>query len=104
MSDPIGSISGLASGVQWRDLVDQIMAMETSRKLTPITDKQTAAQKRHDAWTAFSSLVVKFRDATKALRDGSAFGAFKVAASTSPSTGRALVTASASTSAQELAG
>ena len=99
MSDPVGSISGLASGVQWRDLVDQIMAMETSRKLTPITDKQTTAQKRLDAWTAFSSLVVKFRDATKALRDGSAFGAFKVAASTSPTTGRALVTASASTSA-----
>jgi flagellar hook-associated protein 2 len=99
MADPIGSFSGLASGVQWRDLVDQIMAMETSRKLTPLTDKQTTAQKRYDAWSSFSSLVAKFRDATKVLRDGSAFGTFKVAASASASTGRALVSATASATA-----
>lgn len=95
MSDPIGSFSGLASGVQWRDLVDQIIAVETSRKLVPVTDKQTTAQKRYDAWGAFSSLVVKFRDAARVLRDGSAFGVFKVNAAASPS-GRALVTATAS--------
>jgi flagellar hook-associated protein 2 len=96
MADPISSISGLASGVQWRDLVDQIMAAETSQKLTPVTDKKDTEQKRFDAWGSFSSLVAKFRDATKALRDGSAFGMFKVDASASPSSGRALVSASAS--------
>src|SRR5689334_6365158 len=99
MSDPISSISGLASGVQWRDLVDQIMAAETSQKLTPVTDKKDTAQKRFDAWGSFSSLVAKFRDATKALRDGSAFGTFKVDASASASTGRALVSATASATA-----
>ena len=88
MAESISSISGLASGVQWRDLVDQIMEVETSRRLLPVTDKRDTAQKRYDAWTSFSSLVAKFRDATKGLRDGSAFGTFKVAASESATTGR----------------
>jgi flagellar hook-associated protein 2 len=99
MADPIGSFSGLASGIQWRDMVDQIMALEASRKLTPVTDRQTTEQKRLDAWGSFSSLVAKFRDATKGLRDGSAFGTFKVNASASASSGRALVAATASVSA-----
>jgi len=99
MSDPIGSFSGLASGVQWRDMVDQIMALESSRKLTPVTDKKDTEQKRYDAWGSFSSLVAKFRDAVKSLRDGSAFGTFKVDAAASPSSGRALVSASASATA-----
>lgn len=99
MSDPIGSFSGLASGIQWRDMVDQIMAIESSRKLTPVTDRKTTEQKRFDAWSSFSSLAAAFRDASKALRDGSAFGAFKVDAAASASTGRALVSATASGSA-----
>jgi flagellar hook-associated protein 2 len=99
MSDPIGSFSGLASGVQWRDMVDQIMALEASRKLMPVTDKKDTEQKRYDAWGSFSSLVAKFRDAVKGLRDGSAFGTFKVDAAASPSSGRALVSASASATA-----
>src|SRR5690349_13619306 len=99
MADSISNISGLASGVQWRDLVDQIMAVETSRRLTPVTDKQDVAQKRYDAWGSFSALVAKFRDATKTLRDGSAFGTFKANASASASTGRALVSATASVGA-----
>jgi flagellar hook-associated protein 2 len=99
MSDPIGSFSGLASGVQWRDMVDQIMAIETSRKLTPVTDKKDTAQKRFDAWGSFSSLVATFRDSVKALRDGSAFSSFKVNASASPASGRALVSATASATA-----
>jgi flagellar hook-associated protein 2 len=99
MADSISNISGLASGVQWRDLVDQIMAVETSRRLIPVTDKQDVAQKRYDAWGSFSGLVAKFRDATRALRDGTAFGTFKANASASASTGRALVSASASAAA-----
>src|SRR5689334_15914871 len=99
MADPISSISGLASGVQWRDLVDQIMAAETSQKLTPVTDKKDAEQKRFDAWGSFSSLVATFRDSVKGLRDGSAFGTFTVDGGKSGSSGRALVSATASATA-----
>lgn len=95
MSDPIGSFSGLSSGVQWRDLVDQIMAVETQRRLTPLKDRRTLAQARVDAWGKYQGLVTKFRDASRALRDSSAFAAFKVSGGVSPSSGRTLVTASA---------
>jgi flagellar hook-associated protein 2 len=99
MSDPIGSVSGLASGIQWRDMVDQIIALDSSRTLTPVTDKKDSEQKRLDAWTQFSALVATFRDSVKGLRDGSTFGTFKVNAAASPASGRALVSATASGSA-----
>ncbi|MCC6773781.1 MAG: hypothetical protein IT360_21525, partial [Gemmatimonadaceae bacterium] len=96
MSDPIGSFSGLASGVQWRDLVDQLVAIDKQRKLDPVTARTTFAQNQTTAWSTYQSLAVKFRDASSALRDSSAFGAFTVTGGTSVSSGRALVSASAS--------
>jgi flagellar hook-associated protein 2 len=96
MSNPISSFSGLASGVQWRDLVDQLVAIDKQRRLDPITARQTLAKKRSEAWSQYQSLSVAFRDASKALRDSSSFGVFKVAGGTSLTSGRTLLTASAS--------
>lgn len=99
MSDPIGSFSGLASGVQWRDLVDQLVAIDKQRKLDPVTARTTLAQNQATAWTSYQSLAVKFRDAANALRDSSAFGAFSVSGGTSIATGRTLLSATASSGA-----
>lgn len=99
MSDPISSFSGLASGVQWRDLVDQLVSLDKQRKLDPVTARTTLAQNQATAWTTYQSLAVKFRDASNALRDSSAFGAFTVTGGTSVATGRTLVSASASNGA-----
>ncbi|MCC6928888.1 MAG: flagellar filament capping protein FliD [Gemmatimonadaceae bacterium] len=99
MADSISSITGLASGVQWRDLVDQLISIETQRKLDPITTKKTLAQKRTDAWTSYQTLALKFRDASNALRDSASFGAFQVTGGTSATSGRTLLTASASSGA-----
>lgn len=99
MADPISSFSGLASGVQWRDLVDQLVSIDTQRKLDPITTRKTQAQKRNDAWTSYQTLALKFRDAAKALRNSSDFGVFQVSGGTSATSGRTLLTASASAGA-----
>src|SRR5215211_8308191 len=99
MADPIGSFSGLASGIQWRDMLDQIVAVDKQRRLDPVTKAKDLAQKRLDAWASYSTLVSKFRDAAKALRDGSAFSVFNVTGGLSSTTGRALLTATASSSA-----
>ena len=99
MADPIGSFSGLASGVQWRDIVDQLVTIERTRRLDPITARKTATQKRVDAWSQYQALTARFRDAAGALRDSTAFGAFSVSGGTSASSGRALVAASASATA-----
>lgn len=99
MADPIGTFSGLASGVQWRDLVDQLMSIETQRKLDPVTARRSLVQKRIEAWSQYQALAVTFRDAAKVLRDPSIFGALKVAGGTSPASGRTLVTATAASTA-----
>ena len=44
MATAVGSVSGLASGIQWADMIDQIMTAESTRQLTPVSDKVTAAQ------------------------------------------------------------
>ena len=99
MSDPIGSFSGLSSGIQWRDLVDQISALDKQRRLDPVTARQTLAKSRLDAWGKYQTLVTTFRDAARAVRDSAAFAAFSVSGGTSVSTGRSLLSASASVGA-----
>ena len=95
MSDPIGSFSGLSSGVQWRDLVDQIMSIETQRRLKPLQDRRTLSQARLDAWDKYQGFVTKFRDAARGLRDSAAFASFRVSGGASATSGRTLVTATA---------
>jgi len=97
--DPIGSFSGIASGIQWRDMVDQIMLAEAARRLAPVTSQATAQQKRVDAWNSYNTLVSRLNDAAKRLRDGAAFSAYGVTVGSSSSTGRGLLTATASAGA-----
>lgn len=100
MADPIGSFSGLASGIQWRDMVDQIMALERARRVDPLSSQITLASRRTDAWTSFQAATQRLADAVKTLRDGTAFGsAFQTSVSGTAAAGRALLTASAAAGA-----
>lgn len=99
MAEPIGSFSGLASGIQWRDMVDQIMKLEESRQLAPITRQISEGETRAEAWKSYGTTVAKLNDAAKALRDGTAFGAVKLTVPNSPTTSRTLLTASSSAAA-----
>ncbi|HYV99065.1 MAG TPA: flagellar cap protein FliD N-terminal domain-containing protein, partial [Gemmatimonadaceae bacterium] len=99
MADPVGTFSGLSSGIQWRDMVDQIMQLESQRRLDPVTARQTALNKRADAWHQLQGLVAKFRDAADALRSTTSFDQFAASAAKSPSTSRDLVGVSASSRA-----
>lgn len=95
---PIGTISGLASGIQWRDMVDEIVAVDRLRQVTPLENQRTAHHRSIDAWAQVRTMYSKFQSAATALRDGSAFGAFSVTAGTTGS-GRAVLTATAGESA-----
>ena len=97
----VGSVSGLASGIQWADMVDQIMELEAARKLDPLTQQISAQRTRQTAWTSYQSVVSRLADAAKPLRDGGAFGTFRVNAGTGIG-GRALVNATANASAVEV--
>jgi flagellar hook-associated protein 2 len=97
-STSLSSISGLASGIQWSDMIDQIISLETKRQLTPVTDRMTATQKKADAWSGYRSALQAFRDASKALADGTAFGKFSASVGASAS-GATLLTATAGSGA-----
>lgn len=97
--EPIASFSGLASGIQWRDMVDQIMSIEKTRRINPLNTQISQQQKRINAWNGYQSAITKLGDAARKLRDGSAFDAFSVNVPNSAATGRALFSASTSAAA-----
>lgn len=96
MTAPVGSISDVASGIQWRDLVDQLMAIEQSRSLTPVNNARDAANKKVGAWQQFQGLAAKLRDAAAVLKDSAAYTAATVSV---PSSAASALSASASASA-----
>ena len=91
-SAPIGSISGLASGIQWQDMVDQIISLDKSRLLDPLTAQQTQEQAQLTAWQNYKTVVGGLQTAVSTLADGSAFDKFSVTGGVSAS-GRTLLTA-----------
>jgi flagellar hook-associated protein 2 len=76
------SFSGLASGVQWGALLDQLQAAETARRVAPIEQKATLGRQRIQAFTNFRNLVNTLATASKALRDGTALGATRASVGT----------------------
>lgn len=99
MAEPLSSVSGIASGIQWRDMVDQITAMDTSRMVSPLTTRQTQLSNTAAAWTEFQGVVARFRDAAKTVRDATAFTTFTTSAARSTTTSRDLVSLSADSTA-----
>ena len=93
------SVQGLASGIQWQDLIDQLIQVDTTNQITPITTRITAAQKKQDAWTSFGTAMSTLQATLKTLKDGTAFTGLTVNVPASASTGKGLLTAATSTGA-----
>jgi flagellar hook-associated protein 2 len=99
MTAPIANFSGLASGVQWNDLVEQLMKAEEARRVTPIVDRLDRATAAREAWTTFRRLVDTLNDTARALRTRG-FGGFLTSVTPSPTSGRTLFSAAASSLAE----
>ncbi len=67
---PINTVQGIASGIQWQDMIDQIIQVE-SAPITTLNNKITALQARESAWNTFESDIQAFSDAASGLADGS---------------------------------
>src|SRR5438874_1673928 len=93
MATPLSSVQGLASSIQWQDLVTAVMNQEKSRLLDPVTNEITAAKSGVDAWTQFQKLVKTVNTTAAALRDGSVGGVTPTGGTTAA--GRALFSATA---------
>lgn len=98
MSTPTSSVSGLVSGIQWRDLIDQIITAE-SAPATAARAKVTANNSKLTTYKTYRTLLETFRTAVKRLRDGSAFDGMTASATISSGL-KQLASASAGPTAQ----
>ncbi|NNM34639.1 MAG: flagellar filament capping protein FliD, partial [Gemmatimonadetes bacterium] len=73
--EPVATISGLATGIDFRGLVDQIMAAE-SRPLVQIQNQMDKVSIRSAAWEDFRARIDELRGAASKLSDGTAFRRF----------------------------
>ncbi len=96
----VNTIQGISSGIQWQDMVDQLIAVDSTRELDPITAQITSVGNQSAAWSSYRSVAQSLADAATGLRDGTAFGNATATGGTSPTSGRALYTATASNGAQ----
>jgi len=97
MTTPL-NFGGLSSGVQWNDIVDTTIKALEARTVTPITDRITLRNKQKEAWTKLQSLVETLNSAALGVRKAG-FGGYAATVPTSPTSGRSLLSAAASTSA-----
>jgi|NOAtaT_6_FD_contig_81_1188951_length_3397_multi_5_in_0_out_0_2 flagellar hook-associated protein 2 len=92
------NFSGLASNVQWGDIVETTMKAYEARAVTPISDQVALRDKQRDQWKQLQTLTQALNDSARAVRR-TGFSGFTANVPASPTTSRALLTASASASA-----
>ncbi|RMH11887.1 MAG: hypothetical protein D6701_14400 [Gemmatimonadetes bacterium] len=96
--EPIATFSGLASGIDFRQLTDQIIAAE-SRPILLDQQKIAGLQSESAAWTQFEGLVSGLDASLAKLADGTAFNTFKTSISGLPSGETAPLSVSAASDA-----
>lgn len=95
----VASFSGLASGVDWQTLLDQIMKVE-ARPIGLYQSQVASHQARQAAWESFREKVGALRAVAEGLADGTAFQAFVTSVTAVTASGQAPLTASAGAGAQ----
>ena len=100
MTTPISTVQGLASGIQWQTMIDQIVAADSARELNPVVAQQTADTNANAAWKQFQTVMGSFQKAAGALADPAAFDLFTATAPNSGTSQHTLLTATAGTGAQ----
>jgi flagellar hook-associated protein 2 len=98
MADPLSSVTGLSSGVDWKGLVDQIIKLDRrpADRMQASVDANTA---RREALASFQATLRKLQTAGDALRFGGAFAKFTASAAGTDLAGRAVLAAAPSAGA-----
>ncbi|RJO75434.1 MAG: flagellar hook protein [Myxococcales bacterium] len=78
-------ISGLASSLDWRSMIDQLIELDR-RPLNLITQKKTDAANRKKAWQDINSKLASVKSAIETLRKASTFTVYQSSLSSSSST------------------
>ena len=90
----VTNVSGITSGIQWNDMVDATIKAEEARYLMPLTDRIDRQGKQKEAWTQLNTLAQTLNDTARVVRRAG-LGGYTATVPPSPTTSRALFTASA---------
>jgi flagellar hook-associated protein 2 len=96
------SLSGLASGFDWKSLVEQLMEVEQTR-VTRLQKEQSTNTQQVSALTTLGTRVTALSTAASALKDVTVFSGRTVSSSTSGSTWTLSSTAGAATGSYRIA-
>ncbi|HLP25677.1 MAG TPA: flagellar filament capping protein FliD, partial [Acidobacteriota bacterium] len=96
------SLSGLASGFDWKSLVEQLMDVESVR-VTRLQNEQTKNSQKATALSGLGAKIDALSAATTALKDVAAFSGRKISSSTSNSTWTLKAGAAAATGSYRIA-
>ncbi len=93
-------VSGLASGFDWRSMIDQLMTIE-HKPVDLMTDKKTDYESQLSEWQSFNSTLLSLKSAAEDLNDANDFQVFTSNMSTDSATykGSDLLSVSTSSSA-----
>jgi flagellar hook-associated protein 2 len=94
MADPLSSISGISSGIDFKSLVDQIITLDR-RPAVKMQATLDANAKRKDALEQFRTAVTTLKTASDALKAGTPFDAYSTTATGSDASGRNVLAAAA---------
>jgi len=94
MADPISSISGISSGIDFKALVDQIITLDR-RPAVLLQAKIDANTRRRTALGDVQSALAALQTAADALKAGTPFDSYQVTSSGTDASGKSLVVATA---------
>lgn len=78
-------VSGLASGLDWRKIIDQLRALE-NKKIETIQAHQTTEKNRLSAWQTINTKLLSLRTTAGKLRETSDFNLFTTSFSSNTTT------------------
>lgn len=79
------NISGLASGLDWKAIIDQLIAVDR-KKVNVLSDNQTKYKSRLDAWKSLASKLSAIQTSAASLKESSNFNTFTAGLTSSSST------------------
>lgn len=82
------SISGLASGIDWKNIIDQLMELDR-KKVKVIDDNQVKYKNRLDAWKNLAGKLQTIKTSATSLKEASTFNTFSSGLTSSTSTSAA---------------
>ena len=80
-----GFISGLSSGFDWRNMIDQLRAVE-HRRVDLVTNQKTATQNQLKAWKELNTKLLALKTSAEKLKGADDFNIFSSSLSSSSST------------------